>query len=80
MTWVLILLLAGAVFAALVMVLKLPRNGWEWAGAGLLLGLAGYALQGSPSMPGAPKEPVETDKTADQALIAQRQKMGSGFT
>jgi cytochrome c-type biogenesis protein CcmH len=80
MTWVLILLLAGAVFAALVMVLKLPRSGWEWTGAGLLLGLAGYALQGSPGLPGAPKEPVETERTADQALIAQRQKMGGSYT
>lgn len=80
MTWVLVLLLAGAVFAALVFVLKLPRNGWEWVGSALLLGLAGYALQGSPAEPGAPKEPVETAKTADQALLSERQKMGGAYT
>ena len=65
MTWVLILLVAVAVFAAMVWVLKLPRNGWEWVGAALLLGLAGYALHGSPDEAGAPKEPVETARTAD---------------
>ena len=79
MTWALIVLVAVAVFAALVRLLKLPRNGWEWTGAALLLGLAGYALQGSPGQPGAPKPPVEDPGTADAALIAQRQAMGSAF-
>ena len=77
MTWVLIVSIVAAVFAALVWLLKLPRNGWEWTGAALLLGLAGYALQGAPSQPGAPKPPVENSGTADAALIAQRQTMGS---
>jgi cytochrome c-type biogenesis protein CcmH len=79
MTWLVIVLIALAVFAVLVRVLKLPRNGWEWTGAALLLGLAGYALQGSPGQPGSPKPPVETPGTADAALIAQRQAMGSAF-
>ena len=79
MTWVLVLLVAAAVFAVLVFVLKLPRQGREWVGAALLVGLAGYALQGSPGEGGAPKAPVETAGTADEALIAQRQSMGSAF-
>ena len=79
MTWVLIVLIAVAVFAALVWLLKLPRGGWEWTGAALLLGISGYTLQGSPSQPGAPKPPVENPGTADAALIAQRQAMGSAF-
>lgn len=79
MTWVLVLLLAALVFVALVWILKLPRGGYEWAGAALLLGLAGYALQGEPGQPGAPKPPIETADTADEALIAQRQAMGAAF-
>ena len=79
MTWVLVLLLAVGVFAVLVRVLRLPRSGWELAGAALLVGIAGYALQGSPGEPGAPKPPVETAQTADEALIGQRQAMGAGF-
>jgi cytochrome c-type biogenesis protein CcmH len=79
MTWVFILLIAGLVFLALVRFLKLPRSGWELVGAALLVGIAGYALQGSPGQPGAPKAPVETNATADEALVAQRQAMGTQF-
>ena len=79
MTWVVIGLIALTAFVVLVRVLKLPRNGWEWTGAALLLGLAGYALQGSPGQPGSPKSPVENPGTADAALLAQRQAMGSKF-
>lgn len=79
MTWVLVMLVAVAVFIVLIKVLRLPRNGREWTGAALLLGLAGYALQGAPAQPGSPKPPVEDPGTADAALIAQRQAMGSAF-
>lgn len=79
MTWALIALIVIVMFAILVRVLKLPRIGWEWTGAALLLGLAGYALQGSPGQPGAPKAPVENPGTADAALLAQRQAMGNAF-
>lgn len=79
MTWVLILLIAAAVFAILAFVLRIPRAGWEIAGAALLFGVAGYALQGHPGYAGAPKQAVETDKTADAALLKQRQEMGDAF-
>ena len=79
MIWVVLLAIVAAVFVAMVKLLRLPRGGWEWVGAALLAGIAGYALQGSPGQPGAPKPPVETAQTADEALIAQRQAMGSAF-
>ncbi|BEV01356.1 tetratricopeptide repeat protein [Novosphingobium olei] len=79
MTWMLILLIAAAVFAILAFVLRIPRAGWEIAGAALLFGVAGYALQGHPGYAGAPKQAVETDKTADSALLKQRQEMGDAF-
>jgi cytochrome c-type biogenesis protein CcmH len=78
-TWLLVLLAAAAVFAALVTLLKLPRAGWELVGAALLVGIAGYALQGSPGQPGAPKPPVENAASADEALLKQRQGMGEAF-
>jgi len=80
MIWLLVLLLALAVFLALVLVLKLPRVGWELTGTALLVGLAGYALQSSPGKPGAPKAAVENAKAADEAEIRQRQEMGDQFS
>lgn len=79
MTWVVVLLIAAAVFGLLAFVLKMPRAGWELSGAALLVGIAGYALQGSPAQPGAPKAPVENKRAADEALVKQRQQMGDQF-
>lgn len=79
MTWVVILAIGAIVFGLMAFVLKMPRAGWELSGAALLVGIAGYALQGSPGMPGAPKAPVENKRAADEALIKQRQQMGDGF-
>lgn len=79
MTWALILLIAAAVFGVMAFVFKIPRAGWEIAGAALLFGIAGYALQGHPGYAGAPKEAVETEKNADAALLKQRQEMGDAF-
>lgn len=78
MMWVLLLLVALAIFLAMAFVLKLPRIGWELTGTALLVGIAGYALQGHPGQAGAPKEAVETAKTADEAMIKQRQDMSAG--
>ena len=79
MTWIFVILLGFAVFVGLVWLLKLPRAGWELVGAALLLGVAGYALQGHPAQPGAPKAPVETAETAGAELVKQRQAMGASF-
>lgn len=57
--WILAIGLALAVLAAAILLLRLPRKGWELLAAALVLGLAGYALQGSPGAAGAPKAAVE---------------------
>lgn len=54
MSWLPILVLAGAAFAAAAVLLKLPRSGYTLLGAALLFGLTGYALQGAPGAPAAP--------------------------
>ena len=79
MTWVLILLIAAAVFGVMAFVLKLPRSGWEITGAALLFGIAGYALQGHPGQAGAPHPAAESAKLADAALLKERQQMGTAF-
>ncbi|WP_066555234.1 tetratricopeptide repeat protein [Croceicoccus bisphenolivorans] len=79
MGWAIAFVLAGVTFAALVFVLKLPRGGREFAGAALLLGLSGYALQGSPSEPGSPTAPRENAESGQAALIEARRAMGDEF-
>ncbi len=55
MIWALVIGLALVAFAAMVLAFRLPRAAWTTALAALALGLAGYAAQGSPNLPGAPK-------------------------
>lgn len=72
--WVLAGGLALAAFGVAAFVLTLPRRGWEALGAALLLGIAGYALQGAPDQPGAPKAPAEAQRSGE-ALVAARQAL-----
>lgn len=53
--WLAVGALALVAFAFAVLVLKLPRDGLTLFGAVLVFGLAGYAWQGSPGQPSAPK-------------------------
>jgi cytochrome c-type biogenesis protein CcmH len=53
-------------------VLRAPRKGWEAIGAALLLGIAGYAFQGSPTLPAAPKEGAETITGNPAAMVEAR--------
>lgn len=75
MGWVLVGVLAIASFAALAWLFKAPRKGWEAIGAALMLGIAGYALQGSPAQPGAPKEAAPQTREGAAALVAARQEL-----
>jgi cytochrome c-type biogenesis protein CcmH len=51
------------------------RVGWEAIAATLLLGIAGYGLQGSPNLPGAPKAPTEKISGDPAALVAARKTL-----
>jgi cytochrome c-type biogenesis protein CcmH len=55
MIWLLVIGLAVAAFALMAAIFRLPRAAWTTVLAALALGLAGYAAQGSPGVPGAPK-------------------------
>ena len=59
MTWLWILIAAALTAGGIIWLGKLPAISRPLAGAAIMLGLAGYALQGSPSLPGKPvaKEP-----------------------
>ncbi|MBC2664856.1 tetratricopeptide repeat protein [Novosphingobium flavum] len=78
MTWVAVIALALVIFAVIAFVFRVPRVTWEVVGAALLLGLAGYALQGSPGARSAPKAPAEQVSGGSAEDIAARQKLADG--
>jgi cytochrome c-type biogenesis protein CcmH len=63
---------ALAAFAFAVLVLRLPRDGLALFGAVLVFGLAGYAWQGSPGQPAAPKPQVERASNQGEAMVEGR--------
>lgn len=79
MTWLIVIGLALVAFGVIAFVFRLPRALWEVVGAALLLGVAGFAFQGSPAQPGAPKAPAEkVGEGASATEIAERQKLAEG--
>jgi len=64
--------LAIVCFAVIAFVLKVPRATWSAIGAALLLGLAGYAFQAHPSLPGAPKDAGEKLLGNEAAMVDAR--------
>lgn len=77
MIWVLAAVLALVSFLAIALVLKAPKSAWAAVGTALLLGLAGYALQASPGLSGAPKAPQQ-DATNEAAAMVEARKALAG--
>lgn len=75
MSFLPVILLAVAAFAAAAFVLRLPRGAWALFGAALLFGLAGYALQGSPGRGGAPKSAAAGSSETGEAMVEARRQM-----
>ncbi len=79
MGWIALALVAVAT-AALLWLLGLPRLLWAAAGTVLMLGCAGYALQGTPRLPAAaPKPQVDAIEIAPE-FVELREEMWGRFT
>ena len=72
MTWIIALLLAAAAFGVAVAVFRLPRATWTILAAALVFGLAGYTLQASPNLAGAPKNAGQDAYADDWNIIDSR--------
>jgi Flp pilus assembly protein TadD len=70
----------GLFAAVLLWVLGIARALWAFAGAALMLGAAGYALQGRPGQPGHPVVANATPLSVDPGLVALRESMFQRFT
>lgn len=87
MSWISAIALAVACFAAIALLFRVPQKGWAIVLAALALGLAGYGLQASPSLPGAPKAAASAEKDEGaqivelrKAMVAEPQHSRSPFT
>lgn len=75
MTWVIAIALAAAAFAVAVLVFRVARSGWTTIAAALTVGLAGYALQASPDLPGAPAATRDEGEESAWSLVDERRSM-----
>lgn len=79
MIWLWVMLAALLTIAAMFVMGKLPAAARPLAGAAVMLGLAGYALQGSPALPGKPVATAAEPAGFGDALTDQRQGMADRF-
>lgn len=75
MSLVVAILLAGACFAAIAFVFKVPRKAWTLVLTALVLGLAGYASQASPDLKGAPGKPPALQREEGAAVVDMRKDL-----
>ncbi|MFZ5724913.1 MAG: tetratricopeptide repeat protein [Pseudomonadota bacterium] len=79
MTWLWVVLAAGLTIGGIFWLGRLPSAVRPLAGAAVMLGLTGYALQGSPSLPGKPVAAAEEPEGFGEALTDRRQGMAERF-
>ena len=75
MGWVAVLALVVLVGVGLWRFAGLSRAGLEYVGAALLLGVAGYAWQGTPNLPGRPTKPPGATSSPDSVFAEVRDTM-----
>ena len=79
MIWLWVMLAALLTIVAIFWLGKLPAAARPLAGAAVMLGLAGYALQGSPALPGKPVAAPEEPDGFGEAITDRRQGMADRF-
>ncbi|WP_126172468.1 cytochrome C biosynthesis protein [Altericroceibacterium xinjiangense] len=73
MSWLVAIGLALLCFAVVAFVFRVPRILWSSVLAALALGLAGFAFQARPGLPGAPVPPPTEVEGGGWALVEARQ-------
>ncbi|WP_326524068.1 tetratricopeptide repeat protein [Sphingomonas sp.] len=77
--WVMLVGMMAAAFL-LMLLAGAPRAMASFVGAALMLGAAGYALQGRPDQPGAPVEPAAKTGSVDPGLSRLRLEFFGRYT
>lgn len=77
--WLILAVLATAVGGLLWRFGHMPRATLELLGAALLFGVAGYAWQGRPALPGKPTQAPADARQPDSAFATERTKLMERF-
>ena len=77
--WLPAIVLAAAVFGCFLLLLPGRKQLWPVIAAAVVLGLAGYAWQGSPEQPASPAQPIPARLKAADALLQMRADMDTGY-
>lgn len=80
MTGYIALAVIGALAFGALVLLRLPRLVWSFAGAALFLGAAGYAWQGRPALAAAPAKPTANPVAVEPESVALRDRLMGRFT
>lgn len=79
MGWIITATLALLLFVVMILVGRLPRTAWEITASSLLLGLAGYAWQGNPSLPGSPRTVLDAVVPFDEDMAKERRGLADRY-
>ncbi|MBP6441658.1 MAG: hypothetical protein KA252_03300 [Sphingorhabdus sp.] len=77
--WIALGLLSILTLLVLVLCVRSSKGLWQVAAATVLLGMTGYALQGRPSLPPAPAQPLEASAAGATQLVEIRADMDQSF-
>lgn len=73
--WLAVIGLAVASLGIAIFALRVPKQAATLLAATLVFGLAGYAWQGSPEQPSAPKEAASSSTQSGEAMVAARHSL-----
>ena len=73
--WLIAIVLTVVALAALIVLGKAPRKSWEAIAAALVFGLAGFAYQARPDLPGAPTAAESGQGKIGAELVTVRQQL-----
>ncbi len=73
--WLIMIVLAAATFGGLMLFAHERVKMWTALAAAIMLALTGYAIQGRPSLPSAPAQPIAEKGEAVEALLSIRADM-----
>lgn len=77
--WLPVLVIAAMVIAGVLLFVPVRKQVWPAIAAAVVLGLAGYAWQGSPEQAASPAQPITAKLKAADALLQMRADMDTGY-